>query len=91
MGARVVPNSMASWTAPLETEECITKLPRTTPAMMGTMLPACFPKAEKPTIVRTPPPVGPFRSPPVSRITPIAINPLTPMLISTGAAPNMRR
>ncbi len=59
--------------------------------MTGMMLKACLPKAEKPMMVKIPPTVGPFRSPPPSRMKAMPIRPLTPMLISTGAGPNIRR
>lgn len=57
----------------------------------GVMLRACLPKAEKPMMVRMPPRVGPLRSPPVARMKAMPMSPLTPMLMSTGAGPNMRR
>lgn len=37
------------------------------------------------------PRVGPLRSPPVARMKAMPMSPLTPMLMSTGAGPNMRR
>ena len=87
----MVQNRQASWTAESVRDQSITTLPRTTPAITGMMLNACLPKAEKPIMVRMPPTVGPFRSPPDSRMKAMPVRPLTPALMSTGAGPNIRR
>ena len=44
--------------------QCFVKLARRTPNMIGAMFRICFPVAEKPMIVKIPPIVGPFNSPP---------------------------
>lgn len=87
----MVQNRQASWTAESLRDQCITTPPRKTPAITGMIFRACLPKAEKPMMVRMPPTVGPFRSPPPPRIKAMPMRPLIPMLISTGPAPNMRR
>ena len=84
-------NRIASWVELSSRDQRMTTLPRITPAITGVMLRACLPKAEKPMIVRMPPMVGPFRSPPVSRSTNMPIKPFTPILTRTGAGPNIRR
>ena len=87
----MVQNRQASWTAESVRDQSITTLPRATPAITGRILKACLPKAENPIMVRIPPTVGPFRSPPDSRIKAMPIRPFTPVLMHTGAGPNMRR
>ena len=49
--------------------QCFVKLAKSTPNMIGAMFRICFPVAEKPMIVKIPPIVGPFNSPPTPRIT----------------------
>ncbi len=48
-------------------------------------------KGREAMMVRMPPTVGPFRSPPLHRMKAMLIRPLIPVLSSTGPAPNIRR
>ena len=56
--------------------------------MMGAMLRRCFPVELKPTMVRMPPMVGPFKSPPTAITKKVAKRPLIPMLNRVAAIPS---
>ena len=59
--------------------------------MIGAMFRICFPVAEKPMIVKIPPIVGPFNSPPTPRTKIVANSPLSAMLRTVAAPPLSRR
>ncbi len=90
MGARVVPNSMASWTAPLETEVHHEAAQDHT-GHDGHDVARMLSKGREAHNSQDPAHCGPIQVPAGEQDHPIAINPLTPVLISTGAAPNIRR
>ena len=60
---------------------------RYTPAMMGNILRMCFPVELNPTIVKIPPIVGPFKSPPAISTRSVAIKPFTAIFKTVAGPP----
>ena len=90
-GASVVENKSASIGDGELMVQRFVKLAKRTPNMIGAMFRICFPVAENPTIVKIPPIVGPFNSPPTPRIKIVANKPLTAILRIVAAPPLSRR
>ena len=91
IGASVVENKSASIGDGELMVQRFVKLAKRTPNMIGAMFRICFPVAENPTIVKIPPIVGPFNSPPTPRIKIVANKPLTAILRIVAAPPLSRR
>ena len=63
-------------------------LAMSTPAMTGRIFLKCLPVALKPTTVKIPPMVGPFKSAPTMTTNSMVTRPFTPILIMTAAPPS---
>ena len=69
----------------------LVRLAANTPNMMGKILRICFPVALKPTMVKMPPMVGPFKSPFTAATNKVANKPFTPILITVAGLPHSFR